>query len=332
MMNDVTNNVLQPTENGRGREGSPEISIIIPSYNTRALLERCLSSLETHAPVRPFEILVVDDASVDETVEMVRTRFPWVKLIVNERNRGYARSNNHAFEQSRGRFVYLLNSDTEVLSGAVDTLAEFLSTHEEAGTAGSLLYNGDGSVQACVKALPSVRSAIFGNRSFLATWFPSNRWVKSELRHLEAERQEPFRAGYISMASMMIRRDVLRRAGPLDTRFFYFIDADYCKRIWDLGLAVYCVPAAKVIHAEHQGGTMAGWKKRFRSTVTFHYGAYIYHRKHSGKPRWHPFTLLMILGLGARFLVSVSVQALKELTGMAPQDYGRGRASGRGGN
>ncbi len=315
-----------PPEDEALRE--PQVSIIIPNYNTSALLRRCLASLREHPPECSFEVIVVDDASSDGSVEMVRGEFPEVQLIANERNRGYARSNNHAFSISRGRFVYMLNSDAELLPGAVDRLVEFLKANAGAGAAGSLLYNDDGSLQASVKALPSARSAIFGKRSVLARYFPSNPWVRKELRQWKGADEKPFQAGYVSSASLMIPRQVLERVGDLDTRLWHFIDADYCKRIWDLGLAVYCVPAAKAIHREHRGGTMAGWRKRFRSTVTFHYGAYIYHRKHSGRSVLHPASILVVLGLGARFVVSLAIQAIKEVLGMDRQVYGRG-ASGR---
>ena len=176
---------------------------------------------------------------------MVRERFPQVRLIVNEHNRGYASSNNLAIAKSRGRFVYLLNSDTEVSPGALDHLAAFLETHPEAGAAGSALYNSDGSVQASVKSLPTVRSAFFGKRSWLARWFPRFSATRSELLNWRVELGAPFEAGYVSSASIMIPRDVVMRVGDLDVRLWYFIDADYCRRIWDIGRSVHCVPCCK---------------------------------------------------------------------------------------
>src|SRR5688572_16973905 len=122
---------------------APVISVIIPSYNTRELLSRCLSSIYSAPSDRTFEVFVIDDASSDGSPEMVRERFPQVQLIVNIQNRGYAYSNNFAIAKSRGRFVYLLNSDTEVSPGALDHLAGFLETHPEVGAVGSALYNSD---------------------------------------------------------------------------------------------------------------------------------------------------------------------------------------------
>jgi hypothetical protein len=300
-----------------------DVSVVIANYNTRALLECCLNSIYTHPPRRSFEVLVMDDASRDDSADMVRSRFPQARLFVNPVNLGYARSNNHAFAEARGRWVYMLNSDAELLPGLLDTLAEFLETHPDVGGVGSLLYNDDGSIQESVKALPSVRSAFVGKRSFLRRWLPRSWFTQSELLQWKTQDGEPFRAGYVSSASLMIPREVIREVGELDTRLWYFIDADYCKRIWNTGKSIYCVPAAKAIHREHRGGTLRGWRQRFWSLVSFHYGAYIYFRKHSGKPLWHPMYLMVILGLGGRFLASLVFQTLKELTSMDRRVYDR---------
>jgi len=301
---------------------NPVISVIIASYNTRELLSRCLASIYSALPEHSCEVMVVDDSSSDGSPEMVRDRFPQVRLIVNPQNRGYAYSNNLAMAQSRGRFIYLLNSDTEMFPGALDAMASFLEEHPDVGAVGSALYNSDGSVQASVKSLPRIRSAFFGKRSWLARWFPQFSATKSELLNWRVDAGTPFQAGYVSSASIMMPRDVVARVGDLDTRLWYFIDADYCTRIWNIGRSVYCVPAAKVLHVEHLGGTLAGWKQRFRSMWRFHYGAYIYFRKHSGWASWHPVTLLIVLGISARFVLSFAVQAIKEVTGAEREVYG----------
>jgi GT2 family glycosyltransferase len=123
----------------------------------------------------------------------------------------------------------------------------------------------------------------------------------------------------------MIPRAVAREVGDLDLRLWYFIDADYCKRIWNTGRPVYYVPRARAIHFDHHGGTKASWRKRFQSLMRFHYGAFIYFRKHSGKPIWHPAYAVVGLGLGLRFLVTVTLQALKEVTGIEGRVYDRHR-------
>jgi hypothetical protein len=301
---------------------TPVVSVIIASYNTREFLSRCLASLYRVPPQCSWEVFVIDDASSDGSAEMVRDRFPQVRLVVNRENLGYGYSNNLGIAKSHGLFLYLLNSDTEVSPGALDHLASFLKSHPDAGAVGSALYNSDGSVQASVKSLPTVRSALFGKRSWLGRWFPRFRATRSELLNWRVEKGTPFQAGYVSSASIMIPRDVIERVGELDTRLWYFIDADYCRRIWDLGRAVYCVPAAKVVHAEHLGGTLAGWRQRFRSVWRFHYGAYIFFRRHSGWAAWHPVTVVIVFGVAIRFVLALGLQAVKELTGVEQAVYG----------
>jgi len=317
-----------PTVRPDTRPGSDEspaqpvdITVIIANYAARALLEDCLDSIYKSPPSRTFEVIVMDDASPDDSAAMVRERFPQVRLYVNPVNMGYARSNNFAIARAAGRFVYLLNSDAMLLPGALDALAAFLEEHPGVGAAGSMLYNGDMSVQASVKAHPTAKSAIVGARSSLSRWIP---WLsRGELLHWKTLEGKPFEAGYVSSASLMVPIEVARKVGPLDTRLWYFIDADYCRRVWDQGLSVYCVPEAKAIHLDHHGGTKASLRKRFLSLIRFHYGAFIYYHKHSGRPVWHPQRAVVLLGLGMRFVLSSLLQIVKEVTGLEGKVYNR---------
>ncbi len=300
--------------------GTPDVtlSIIIANYNGRDLLAGCLESLYQSRPACSFEVVVVDDASSDGSDEMVRQRFPQVHLLRNDKNVHYGRSNNRALDLVRGRYVYLLNNDTVVLPGAMDAMIAFLDQHPTVGAVGSKLLNGDGTIQASVKTLPCVMSAFFGARSFVTKLFPRNPFSRQHLLHLSRDMNQPFPAGYVSSASIMIRREAIRRVGYLDGRLSYHIDADYCKRMWDAGWEVYYLPTATVIHFDHKGGTMVSGRRRFQSIVEFHRGSYIYFRKHQMKSLWHPMHVLAVIGLGLRFVVSVVFHISKELRGSGP--------------
>jgi GT2 family glycosyltransferase len=126
----------------------------------------------------------------------------------------------------------------------------------------------------------------------------------------------PFPAGYVSSASIMIRREVVDRVGHLDNRLSYHVDADYCKRIWDAGWEVYYLPEATVIHLDHRGGTMVTPARRLRSVVEFHRGSYIYFVKHQMTSPWHPMHFVAAFVLGVRFVVSLGWQLVKEVTGL----------------
>ena len=134
--------------------GAVDVSVVIPSYNTRDLMEQALRTVREAAVDLEVEIFVVDNASSDDSVEMVRTSFPSVKLICNERNVGFAAANNIAFEQATGRYVLLLNSDTVVRPDTLRTLVTFLDDHPKAAAAGCKILNPDGTLQIdCRRAL-----------------------------------------------------------------------------------------------------------------------------------------------------------------------------------
>ena len=243
----------------------PLLSIVVPTHNAREVVLRCVESIYMNPPTGPFEVIVVDDASDDGSAEALVRAHPQIVLLRNERNERYARSTNRGLRAARGRYLYLLNNDTIMQPGTTDTLMRFLAGHPEVGVVGGKLLNEDGSIQWTVKALPSAATALFGARSILTKWFPGNRFSRRQLLHWQNEAEESFTAGYVSGASTMLRRAVLERVGYLDEAFFYLVDADHCKRVWEAGFEVRYLPSAAVLHLNHQGGTMIDSKHRFQS-------------------------------------------------------------------
>jgi GT2 family glycosyltransferase len=320
--------------NSDQREPGIDLSVIIATYNARELLANCLDSIERNPPSASYEVIVVDDASVDGTSDMVGRRFPNVQLLRNAVNRHYAFSNNRAFECARGKYLLLLNNDTIVLPHALDRMIAFLRGHPEVGAVGCKLLNEDGSVQWSVKSLPNPGSALFGARSILTRMFPNNTLSRHHLLHLGEDMRTPFAAGYVSSAAVMIPRHIIDRVGGLDLRLSYHVDADYCKRIADLGYPSYYLPTAEIIHLDHKGGTMVSLRRRFRSLVEFHVGSYIYYRKHVERSVFAPMHGVVVLGLSARFIVSVAAQIFAEVATVARrparQPASLSRPQGRG--
>ena len=313
-----------PAPDGDPRPAAPpddgaavELSVIISTYNARNVLADCLTSIYQNPPGCPYEIIVVDDASEDATEDMVRRRFPEVRLLRNAVNQHYTKSNNLALRRARGRYIHLLNNDTLVLPGAFDRLLAFLRAHPEAGAVGSRLLNEDGTIQWSVRALPDLGSALFGGRSIITRLFPNNRFSRRRLLHPRADATEPFVAGYLSGASKMMPRSVIDQVGELDTGLFYHVDADYCKRIADAGYRCYYLPTAQVVHLNHKGGTRVNPRARFRSLLSFHFDCYAYYRKHLRGSAVNPLNVLVLAGLLLRFLTLAAAQMFSELARIA---------------
>jgi len=273
----------------------------------------CLTSIYQNAPAEPYEIIVVDDASSDGTSEAVRERFPEVRLLRNDVNLHYTRSNNRALGIARGDYVYFLNNDTIVLPGAIDRMLAFLRAHPNAGCVGSKLLNEDGTIQWSVKSLPDFGSALFGGRGPITAVFRNNRFTRRRFLHHDGDLTEPFVAGYVSGASKIMPRKMVDQIGYLDEDMFYHVDADYCKRIADAGYQCYYLPSATVIHLNHKGGTMVSPKLRVKSLLSFHRDCWIYYCKHLQRWRWSPMRLVVLAALAARFAVQLGLQIFREV-------------------
>lgn len=297
----------------REAKARPVLTIIITCYNTRDIVRDCLNSIYEHPPSEPYETILVDDASTDGTSEMARATFPETRLLRNETNQNYSYSNNRALDVARGQFVLLLNNDTLVPPLALDLMIAFLRDHPEAGVVGCKLLNDDGTIQASVKSLPSPAAAIFGARSIVSKLFPNNRFTRRHLLHIDRNMTQPIVAGFVSGAAAMMPLAAIKKVGLLDPQFFYHVDADYCKRLVEVGYKCYYLPTTSIVHLNHKGGTMASLPVRFRSLRRFEYDSYRYYRKHMRTSSWGPMHLVVALGLSFHFLALASGQFVSEL-------------------
>lgn len=232
-----------------------DLSIIIVNYNNRQFLADCLNSLKSAAHKAALEIIFVDNHSADDSVEFVKKNYPAVKVIANTANLGFCRANNRGLKIYQGRYALLLNTDTIVKDGALDSMLEFMDAHPEAGAAGPKLLNVDGT--------PQHQGGLF-NRKF---WLSKN----------------PVKVDYVVGAALMVRREVIDKVGGLDENFFFSNDdLDWCRRIRQAGWQVYFVPQAEVVH--YGGYTTKKFNRRifvegFRGGLYFckkHYGTLVY--------------------------------------------------------
>ncbi|MBI3922347.1 MAG: glycosyltransferase family 2 protein [Armatimonadetes bacterium] len=226
---------------------TPSLSILIVNWNTRYLLDACLASLRSDPVGRESEIIVVDNASHDASAEMVREKYPWVELVANDENVGYACGNNQAAQSASGDYCLLLNPDTEVTDGALSLMLEFMESHPDVGAVGCKLVHPDGQVQQSVRTFPSPDVALYEALQ-LSRLFPRHRtfgkyrmgwWNYDDVREVD----QP-------MAScLMLRRKALEQVGMMDEQFpIFFNDVDLCYRLKQAGWKIYFLPDAVVIH------------------------------------------------------------------------------------
>jgi len=224
-----------------------DLSIAIVSWNTRALLHTCLRSIIDSTEHITYEIIVVDNASGDGSAAMVAQTFPMVRLIRNPQNQGFAQANNAAFANARGRYLLLLNPDTEVHAGAIEQLVDYMDRYVDVGALGAHLLNADGSTQISCShfptlmnmALESLGVSRFAPRNALFARFKMTYWRHDQEREVD----QP------SGACLLIRRAAWDQVGSLDTRFFmYFEEVDLCYRIKRQGWKIVFLPTAYVTH------------------------------------------------------------------------------------
>ncbi len=252
-----------------------DLSITICSWNTVDDLHACLQSLRDCQSEANFEVIVVDNASHDGSPDMVEAEFPEFRLLRQSVNLGFTGGHNLALKHATGKIVALLNSDTVVHKGAIQTVVEFLNAHAEVGIVGPKLLNPDGSLQFSCRRFPNPVAAAFRN-TFLGRLFPNNRFTREYLM-TDWSHNQPREVDWVSGAALFIQRECLDTIGPLDDTLFMFCeDVDWCKRAWNAGLKVMYVPEAVITHAIGRSTDQVANKM----IVRFHRSMFRYYKKH----------------------------------------------------
>lgn len=253
----------------------PSVSVVIVSFNTQPELLRCLDSLAGNVSL-PLEIIVVDNASHDGTVEALRRQQPRTQIIANRENVGFARACNQGLRAARAPLVLLLNSDTEVGPGAVEALVQALERNPDAALAGPRTLNSDGTLQ----------SSFGPPLTLLGEWQQRRLMRALRARRPEALRQleEAWRGerepAWISGSCMLARRAALEEVGLFDEGFFlYEEDVDLCLRLRRAGWRIVLVPSAEVIH--HLGRSTRHVPGL--ATLEYQRSHLHYYRKHNGR-------------------------------------------------
>ena len=223
-----------------------DVSIIIVSWNTRDLLQKCLQSIYKHTRGISFEIFVIDNGSHDGAVEMIRLEFPGLTCIANVVNRGFAGANNQGIKRAGGRYVLLLNPDTELTNDALSLMTKWMDEKRECGIAGCHLLNTDLSHQNSVRRFPQLldQTIILLKLHHL---FPK---LLSSYLESDFDYRKESKVDQVMGAFFMIRRSVIENLGELDERNFWnwFEEVDFCLRARDRGYEIWYAPLANVIH------------------------------------------------------------------------------------
>lgn len=241
-----------------------ELSIIIVNYKSDKYLVKCLESIKKYPPKVSYEVIVIDN---------------------NKNNVGFARGVNKGIRKSEGKYILLLNPDTEVKEESIDKLYEFARAHYDAGVVGPRLLNPDGSIQHSVINFPTILWA------FIAFWLGDRA---------KYEKYAPAKTAKVDVvlgAAFLITPQALKEVGILDERYFmYYEDLDYCKRVKNAGLSVYYLPSSEIIHHHGMSGknllpSETQWRRLIPSSKIYH-GVIGHHLLNfviwSGQ-KWHKF-------------------------------------------
>jgi GT2 family glycosyltransferase len=267
-----------------------KLSIIIVNYNVRPFLESALVSVQKAMEGIDGEVIVVDNASDDGSAEMLRQRFPDVRLIVNGKNLGFAAANNVALKTSQGEQILLLNPDTLIQEDTLRVMINFLDNHPDVGLAGCKVLNPDGSFQlACRRSFPTPWVA-FTKIAGLSSIFPrSPLFARYNLTYLDPE--QAYEVDAVSGSFMFVRRTAVDAAGGLDEQFFmYGEDLDWCYRIKKEGWKIFYTPATQIIHYKGESAR----RSDIDEVKLFYQAMHLFVKKHFKRGFFPPF----ILGLG----------------------------------
>jgi GT2 family glycosyltransferase len=277
----------------------PEISVIIVNYNVREFLYQCIRSIEKSLGRITHEIIVIDNASVDGSVEMVRREFPAVRLHINDRNTGFAVANNIGMKQARGNYLVLINPDTIVREDTFTILLDFMNSHPDAGVAASKILNPDGSFSVDSRHSIPTPATAFWKLIGLNRLFPRSRvFGRYNMTYLDQDEINTVDA--VSGSFMMVRRETCETTGFLDEDYFmYCEDIDYCYRINQQGWKIYYVPETSIIHYKGESTK----KDNLDYVINFNKSLYLFYRKHFHHNYLSLFRWVILAGVLLRAVV-----------------------------
>lgn len=283
---------------------TPDLTIIIVSWNVRELLQDCLRSVVAQKGIT-MQIIVVDSASRDGSVEMIAEKFSQVKIIACSENVGFPRGNNLGLAQANGRFILLLNPDTVVHEGAFSKMIHYMQENAQVGVLGPQLLNADGTVQSSRRHFPTLKTAFFES-TWLEPYAP-----QAVLDHYYARDLPDGETAVIDWlmgACLMTRQEIVAQVGGLDEAYFmYSEELDYCRRIQQAGWQVVYFPQAKVTHLMGKSSEQAVTHRH----INFNCAKLRYFRKYHGRLAAVVLRLFLLASYGWQ----LTLEAIKGIAG-----------------
>jgi GT2 family glycosyltransferase len=295
-----------------------DIAIVLVGMNTRKFVKDCLDSIaQTDWQGYSHEIIYVDNASKDDSVEMLRRDYPYVNAIANESNVGFTKAANQAARAANSRYHLQINNDTLVYPDSIPQLARFLDEHPQAGVVGGRILNPDLTDQWSARRFPSAKNVIFNRRAALKGWFRNSRAVREYLYLDQIEGTEAFPVDWVPTVYSLIREDVFEAVNGLPADLYYWAEGVFCLRVLRSGYKVYTLPTSKIVHFEGHGGGPRPHKVRKWHIVDFHRGAYRLFLEQYHPSRYSPVRLAVALLLGSRAALLLAANKLHTIRGTA---------------
>jgi len=267
-----------------------EVSVVVVNWNTQDILRDCLRSIYEQGGEIDLEVIVIDNASTDGSVEMVKKDFPQVTLVENSQNRGFAAANNQGIDISKGRYVLLLNSDTVVLDNAIAKTVAFADSHPEAAIVGCRVLNPDRTLQPTCFMFPSILNMLLSS-TYLYKLFPKSKffgreqmtwWDRSDVREVDV----------VTGCFMLVRRKAIQQVGTMDEQFFmYGEETDWCCRFRQAGWKVMFNPVCEIIHL----GGQSSRQKRSKMILQLRGSILLFMKKHNSSLKYALACLLVAL-------------------------------------
>jgi hypothetical protein len=297
-------------------KNSVTVSIVIVTYNSARVIGACLDALAADCASGLAEVIVVDNASADESVEVVRRNYPWATLVAGRENLGYSKGVNLGIQRARGRYLLILNPDTVVRRGALRRLIEFVEKTPDAGIVGPKLVFHDGTVQLSCRRFYTIRVLLL-RRTPLGKLFKNAGAVREHLM-LDFDHASTREVDWVLGAAMFVRREAIDNVGMMDERFFlYFEDVDWCYRMKQRGLKVYYLADAVIEHGYKRESAQAVLNRSFAAHLVslFRYyekwnPVFYFAKRYREVAKVTLFLLLDLIAFNAAFFAAYELRVL----------------------